>query len=389
MRILFSAGFFPTQSHPFASFISDMAKAMVRRGHQVTVIAPQSITHNILNKTRFLPDYERIEVSTDKESLEYINVYRPKVWTLGEGIGGKVTFELRKRGITRFLKHINKQFDIVYAHFWENGYNVLDYIEEYQIPMVVVSGEDKIILNRILSDYKIKKLRNHVAEVICVSSKNKEESVEKKLCNSESCVVIPNGADLSKFYKSSQLDCRKKLGFDEDVFIVAFVGRFIHRKGQMRIVEAIKRLGDEKIKAIFIGKSLDNPCQEPIGDFILFKGVVEHNEICTYLNAADVYVLPTLAEGCSNSIVEAMACGLPIISSDLPFNYDILDSSNSILVDPLNINEIGEAIKKLQRSPELRVSMSLSSLKKAQALSFDNRVKKILEIVTEVHNKSI
>ena len=72
----------------------------------------------------------------------------------------------------------------------------------------------------------------------------------------------------------------------------------------------------------------------------------EHDVIAEYLNCADIFVSPTLAEGCSNSIVEAMACGLPIISSDLPFNHDILDEKNSILLDPVEVNEIALAIRK-------------------------------------------
>ena len=94
--------------------------------------------------------------------------------------------------------------------------------------------------------------------------------------------------------------------------------------------------------------------------------------------------MPTLAEGCSNSIVEAMACGLPIISSDMPFNYDILDSSNSILISPRDVVGIALAIKGLKDAPQLRASMGMESFVKAQELSFDKRVHKILCIIEQV-----
>ena len=95
------------------------------------------------------------------------------------------------------------------------------------------------------------------------------------------------------------------------------------------------------MKSIFIGSGE----QTPEIDGILFCGKLPHDQIVHYLNAADVFVLPTLAEGCSNAIIEAMACGLPIISSDLPFNDDILDAENSIRVNSLDVESIAEAIR--------------------------------------------
>jgi glycosyltransferase involved in cell wall biosynthesis len=92
-------------------------------------------------------------------------------------------------------------------------------------------------------------------------------------------------------------------------------------------------------------------------------------------------VLPTLAEGCCNSIVEAMACGLPIISSDLPFNDDILDDNNSIRIDPNSIREIRDAIKQLIDNPELMKNMSIASTRSAKDLTIEKRVKNIIEFI--------
>ena len=105
-----------------------------------------------------------------------------------------------------------------------------------------------------------------------------------------------------------------------------------------------------------------------------------------YLNAADVFVLPTLHEGCCNAIIEAMACGLPIISSDRAFNYDILDEKNSILIDPLSINDISTSIKTLMKDSDLRKSMSDASLVKAKSLSIRNRAIRILQFMENIIN---
>ena len=90
-----------------------------------------------------------------------------------------------------------------------------------------------------------------------------------------------------------------------------------------------------------------------------------------------------MAEGCPNSVIEAMACGLPIISSDLPFNYDILDSSNSILVDPMDVNEIANAIITLKEDETLRSKLSKGAIKKVSELTIEKRVSKILNFIRE------
>ena len=74
-----------------------------------------------------------------------------------------------------------------------------------------------------------------------------------------------------------------------------------------------------------------------------------------------MFCLPTLNEGCSNAIVEAIACGLPIISSNLPFNDDILDSSNALLVNPESVDDIASAIKQLMDNSDLRQKLAEGS----------------------------
>lgn len=108
---------------------------------------------------------------------------------------------------------------------------------------------------------------------------------------------------------------------------------------------------------------------------------MKHDDVPLYLNAADVFVLPTLQEGCCNAVVEAMACGLPIISSNLPFNWDVLNLDNSIMVDPLNVEEIKQAIIKLRDDVQLRLAMSCAALEKAKELTIQERAAKILSFI--------
>lgn len=91
--------------------------------------------------------------------------------------------------------------------------------------------------------------------------------------------------------------------------------------------------------------------------------------------------MPTLNEGCSNAIVEAVAAGLPIISSNMPFNDDILDDSNSIVVNPMDIDEIANAIKKLRDNYDLRKKLLEGSFKKAVDLRIDKRAEAVIKFI--------
>ena len=176
------------------------------------------------------------------------------------------------------------------------------------------------------------------------------------------------------FYRRNKDACRKKLGIPLDKYVVGFVGGFIERKGDKRLLEAVRQLDD--VYVAFAGRG-DNP---PSGDRVVFCQAMEHEQIPVLLNAVDVFVLPTLAEGSCNAIVEAMACGLPIISSDLPFNDDVLTDLNSIRIDPMAIDQIRDAINKL-RNEKIRLEMGINAFATAQELSIEHRADKILHFI--------
>ena len=380
MKILLSANNYPTPEYPLQAFIGVLCEELTRQGHDVTVIAPVSVLSFIKHGIKMPKREFDVEVQTTV-GIKTIHVHRPRVLGPGEGRFIKITSWLTQKVLSRYAKRLGIDFDIVYCHFWSSALNLKSYLEKTQIPLFVVSGEDDIHLKYLRNGSIVAYLNQRTKGVICVSSKNRDESVAKGLTDADKCIVLPNAINEKEFYVMDKAKARQELGFSEDDFIVAFCGRFNHRKGIQRVSAAITKCNDEKIKSIFIGKPVEGAPCFPDCKGILFQGTLPHEKIVTYLNAADVYALPTLAEGCSNSIVEAMACGLPIISSDLPFNWDVLDDTNSIMRNPMDVDAIANAIQRLKDNPDLRAKMSASSVNKMKDLTIERRVSKIVKYI--------
>ena len=185
-----------------------------------------------------------------------------------------------------------------------------------------------------------------------------------------------SGLPLGRFWNTSGQQYRA-LGL-KDEFVVGFVGGLIKRKGFGTLQRVIARHPDWK--AILIGKGAEEPLTLSASQQA-FVGRVEHTEIPRYLSAADVFALPTLAEGCCNAIVEALACGLPVVSSDRSFNDDLLTDDCSLRVDPTDESALERALVELSESGNKRASFAQAAFARAQNFSIENRAKNIVNFM--------
>ena len=374
--IVCSSGY-PTATDSVCPFVEQIVNAFSLKGISVTVVAPQSIVKHWLRGTELHP---KKRVYTYKNGHP-ITVYQPTVLSFG-GRFERLNSVMRDRAVYRTLKKNKAKADICYGHFWHHAYSLYKYAKENKLPLFAVSGEAIITCHKIKNAKELTPFTDYIKGLICVSSKNREESKDDGLLKDESkSIVIPNAIDDNLFKLLDKQLLRKKHGIDGDTFIVAFTGWYSHNKGVKRVSESIKQIGDPNITSFFIGDSQNENDPQPVCPGILFKGRLLHEQIPEYLNMADVFVLPTLAEGCNNAIIEAMACGLPIISSDLSFNWDVLNKDNSILIDPLNVDEIAKAIKLIKDDKSKRESMSAAALRTAAELTIDKRAEKIITFI--------
>lgn len=373
MKICIISPGYPDLDRFFFVFVERLVNEFADQGHQCVVIAPQSIVQIVFRNNKKSP-FHRFH-RTEKGNI--VEIYQPYYWSFSNNkILNRLKRFSHKLALKRAINRLDDSPTLFYAHFWVSAFRIYKIAHKAQIPLFVATGESEIHSFDYISKTFLNNFKNYVSGVICVSEKNKLESINLKLTTNEKCITLNNAVDKNKFYVKDKKICRQKLGISEHAFLVIFVGAFIQRKGSLRVSKAINILNNKNnIESIFIGSGVDVPhCKG-----IQHCGPVENNKIIDYLNAADIFVLPTLREGCCNAIIEAMACGLPIISSNLSFNDDILNSKNSIRIDPSNITELAEAIRMLKDSPKKRKEMSLESIKLASNLTIDQRALKIID----------
>lgn len=373
------AGDYPAEGHQMLVFVQQLVHAMIDLGQEVTVVAPQSIIHAIMHKQKLLP---RRSIGTTDLGHKY-EIFRPITLSFGNvKLFTKIFSWYNRLIITRKVSSINS--NIIYSHFWSSAIPIYKYALLHNIPLFVACGEGDNALESMVSSMPqedLNVLASAVTGVVSVSSENKRKCVIFGLAKDENIEVFPNCVNTSIFHKMDVRDRKKQLGIKDDDFVISFVGGFINRKGPDRIAKAITLLNNPNIKVMFIGKSFPGYNYDFECEGIIHKGPLDHDCLPEYINCSDVFVMPTLKEGCCNAIVEALAMGIPVISSDGAFNDDILDEKNSIRLDPNDVDAIAAAIKLLKENPSLRQEMSDYSLSKHNEYSISGRAMRILNFI--------
>lgn len=373
VRILVVTDNYPSNSKPArGTFVYDLVQELCKQGAQLEVIAPK-------------PLWLRDKGGVTTYGPECAQVHRPSFLPIPHRtvLPGFNTVRIAHGSFLRASHKAAAQLlqlpDVVYGHFlYPGGVSALSLAGRFQVPSVVALGEANMAVWEPRYGLKeIGKTLNQFTAIIAVSNKIREYCTQRIGIPESKVHVIPNAVDTSVFYPRDRAEMRSKLGLPRDAFIVIYVGHFIERKGHKRLLEALQR--SSGAKAIFIGDG----AEYPVGESVLFAGPVKHHDLPEWLAAADVFVLPTLAEGASNAVNEALAMGLPLIVSDIPEIREQVPDGCAIFVDPMNVEQIGQAIEGLRNQPENRRRMGDEALRVGSARTLSVRASRILEVLDE------
>jgi glycosyltransferase involved in cell wall biosynthesis len=281
-------------------------------------------------------------------------------------------YTLSSLSVSRMLPaYIEDNFevpDICHAgHIHYDGYALLPYCKEHEVPLTVM-GRGKILNNyeetSSLGKRKIRETLEYADKILCVSESLAQ--IARSIVGEEKAIVLPNGADPSRYPTRCKSEIRAELGIPPETTVLLFCGGYTKRKGLYEIFEALDGIHHEDVQLVFIGhygdlrtrliSSLEASPHESYR--VLWE--VPPLALRRWFTVADVFMLPSHAEGRPNTIYEAMASDTPVVASSVSgIPEQVADGETGILIPPKDSSALVDALNRLIEDPAGREEMGV------------------------------
>lgn len=338
MKILTFTSLFPNNVRPRQGvFVSErMAQVARISGCRVKVVAPVPYSPPLVPGGR-----SQLRQVAQREEIAGLDVHHPRYFMVP-----KVT--MTSYGLTMFLSaaplvgRIRRDFDfdVIDAHFlYPDGFAAVLLGRLYRRPVVVsargsdvnVYG-DRPVIRRLLR-YTLQ----HADGAIAVSGALKRRMADHLGVPPGKIAVIPNGVDMGKFFREDRDGARRTLGLPGGRLLLS-VGSLLPVKGFDLLIDAVKELVAREsagaVRLAIVGEGPERGALEArvrragLQDRVSFVGAVPHEKLRHWYSAADVLCLASRHEGCPNVVLEALACGTPVVASAVGGLPEILGSEH-------------------------------------------------------------
>jgi len=353
LRIAVATHFFPTSSQPNRGRpIYQLTRALSALADvQVFCVDPLYPRYTFLQPRTFLnPDYDASYTvpGVEVEYLQYGALPVVSRVMNGYNCGRILTPHLRK-----FRPNV-----IIGYFLYPVGFGAVAAAADLKIPVIVGPlGSDLRGIGRFMRMTVIRTMRR-ASFVVTVSDELRKCAIELGIPPGK-IRTIHNGCDSSIFKLADRAAARAELNIDSGVELVVFVGRLVPTKGLWELLQAASILvpSRPRLRMVCIGegvmaKELRQLASQPdLKGHVEFVGNQNADQVARWLAASNVFCLPSYSEGCPNVVIEALACGRPVVASDVGGIPELMDSRCGILVPPRNARQLADALTKALDGP--------------------------------------
>ena len=393
MRLVVVTTYFPNSCDPQrAVFVKNLVTAIEKKC-EVTVVSPVPFAPPI----GFRKDWSCLARVERQEIIDRIEILHPRYIVIPKlelFSGGSYMLSI-VRPLWELKQKIGKSM-VVHAHCaYPDGVGVAIAAKLLRVPYIISAHGSDInvsVKTRTLR-WQIRWALRNAAAVIGVSSaicKRIAELADKQL---ERLVHVPcAGYDPQQFFPKDRAKARANIGLAYAGGFVLFVGNLVKIKGVEVLLRAWSRLqkGGKLSSAdrlVIVGDGpLRNSLEKQAKELcqtgtVIFAGSVPHVAIADWMNAANLLCLSSFNEGTPNVIVEALACGVPVISSNVGGIPEVIrDGDNGLMVQPGDEKSLAEAIR-VGLDTDWQEKMLVESV---AGYTWENLARRNLDVLNEV-----
>ena len=254
-------------------------------------------------------------------------------------------------------------FDVVHAQYgYPTGLAAMEAARELGVPCVVsIQGGDGHWVGSCCATHEraMRAVLDHAGALLIGSASFRDEVIERFGTPAERFTIVPGAVDAARFRAGRP---STHTGVAVDGRSILYHGRVDRRKGALDLVEAAARLSEPaRVTMSGIGPDLDaaRELADRLGVDARFPGAVPYEQVPEVYRDATVFASPTYAEGFSNTILEAMASGIPVVAGDAVGVRDcVTDGHNGRLVEPGDITALTATLDELLRDRAQRERLS-------------------------------